>query len=367
MAAKRYTAFISYAHADVKLAEYLKSLFTFMGHQAYFAPVALKEDAGEEFSSKVVEGISQSHCIVPIYTRNSLDRRWVMYELGVADAIGLPRFPVRVAQVSPEEANLPGKDVQIFKLFNRDDLIDLFTNAICLRDNPTGDRYLKVQIKESVTGWLATRSETDKIIKMAETRWIFIAGSLPEILRLGDTEQAGRIKTELDFNKRVGDFLSKMTVSLLEAGFSLTSCPQVQNVGKIVTGEAIAWTSQCREKTNRYRIGGIYPIDRDLRQLDIDDVFKAVWKEHLLEFRKRYMESHEWLIIIGGNEGTHEEYLAAREMHVNVFPLPCFGGIGQYLWNKYSDLRRPPCTRCSHQDGSCSGKDISNIIQELTR
>jgi hypothetical protein len=320
MKKKKYTAFISYANADSELAENVKALFNFMGHEAYFAPVALKEEAGEEWRAKVIKGMRESHCILPIYTRNSIDRPWVMYELGVADALGLPKFPARVSEISPEEANLPGKDVQIFKLFDIEDLIDLFTNAICLRDNPSGEEAKKLRLRNSVKTWLSNQKETKNIVYIAKTRWVFIAGSVPENMKIEDAEHVTTIKTEIDFNKRVSDFLSKLTVNLLDAGFSLTSCPQVPNVGKIVTGESIAWLSNNPEQTGRYRMGGIYPIDRDLRQLEIDESFKSVWNEHLLEFRKRYMESHEWLLIIGGNEGTLEEYVAAKEMHVKVFP-----------------------------------------------
>ena len=51
---KKYTAFISYANPDEALAQHIKALFEFMGHAVYFAPVALREEAGEEWRLKML-------------------------------------------------------------------------------------------------------------------------------------------------------------------------------------------------------------------------------------------------------------------------------------------------------------------------
>lgn len=362
---KKFTAFISYANADKELAENIKSLFNFMGHEVYFAPIALREEAGAEWRSKVIKGIQESQCIIPIYTRNSIHRPWVLYELGVADAFALPKFPARVSEISPEETNVPGKDVQIFKLFDLGDLIDLFTNAISLPEKQSGDTARKMKVKANVKQWLASRRETKSIIDKARTRWVFVAGSLPQNLGMEDKDQTTIINTEADFNKKVLGFLSMLTEKLFEGGFSVASCPQVQTVGRIVTAEAISWITKNNQQTNRYRIGGIYPIDRDLRKLDIDENYKSIWKSHLLEFRKMYMQEQEWLLIVGGNEGTNEEYSAAKEMNIKVFPFPCFGGMGFQLWQRNEDLRRPPCSVCRKGDGNCTPKNIFNITQTL--
>lgn len=116
----------------------------------------------------------------------------------------------------------------------------------------------------------------------------------------------------------------------------------------------------------RHKIGGIHPIDRDLRKLNIDESFKSIWKEHLLKFRKRYLEGHEWLIILGGNEGTTEEFDAANDLSVRIFIIPCFRGTGNKLWERNKSLQKEPCLSCNKKDGNCTDKDISNIVSFLS-
>lgn len=350
---KVYTAFISYADVDKELAIKLKDLFKGMNEKTYFAPISLRERAGGPWANEVILGIKESHCIIPIYTRNSINRPWVLYELGAADASNLPKYPAMVAEISPEEINVPGIGVQIFRLYKEGDLIDLFTKAISLRK--ISEKLDPTDTKEIVKNALNQLTATKEIIDLAKTRWVFIAGSLPQNLEKEDAQV---------FKNKVNNFLAQLTKKLLKNGFSLASCPQVQDVGKIVTAEAISLIKKYELGTKRFRIGGIYPIDHDLRQLNIEESLKSTWRDHLHEFRRKYLESQEWLLIVGGNEGTREEYKVAAEMGMKVFSFPCFGGTGKDLWDKYI-INRQPCNNCQKKDGNCTDDDISQIVEKL--
>src|SRR4030042_1247146 len=361
---RQYTAFISHASEDVAIVKNIETLFEKMGHHVFYAPITLKEKAGDEWIKQVINGMKNSTCIIPIYTRNSIRKPWVIYELGVADAFGLPKYPAMVAEVSVDEASTPGKQVQAFKLFDTDDLIDLFTNVVNLQENPSNNERMRDSIKVRTTHLLRC-DETNEIIKLAKTRDVFIAGNVPVYIEKKGISKKETIMTESEFQEKAKIFLPRLTRRLLEHGFSISSCPQVKRVGNVVTTEAIAWITKNQQPTDRYKIGGIYPIDNALRELDVDDRFKEIWESQLLEFRKWYLEPQEWLLILGGNDGTKEEYSAARQLNVKVFPLRCFGGAGRALWNTHEELQRPPCNGCKQLDGNCSDQAIDALIKTL--
>ncbi len=367
---QNYTAFISYASEDEDIVKNIEVLFKKMGHNIFYAPIVLKQKAGDDWVKQVIKSIKESRCIIPIYTRNSIRKPWVLYELGVADAFGLPKYPARVDEVSPEEASSPGKQVQIFKLSEMSDLVELFTNVVNLQENPKNDKEkrasITTRIENSLKDFMIKGVPiSDIIIKLAKTRDIFIAGNTPKNIKKDKNIKSKQIMTEQVYERKIKDFLSLLTTRLLEKGFNVSSCPQVDSVGKVVSTQAIAWITSNNQPTDRYHIGGIYPIDRELRRLDVDKRFKEVWETQLLKFRKWYLEPQEWLLIVGGNEGTEEEYSAANELNVKVFPFPCFGGAGQKLWNTYNILQRPPCKGCKRLDGNCGKQEIDQLINTL--
>jgi hypothetical protein len=356
------SVFISYSTDDIDLVNKLCKLFRGIHIKTWQASVDLFRGDGKAWKKDVIKGIKNSQAIIPIYTRNSINRPWVLYELGAADVRDLPKYPVRTSEISIEEIKrfIPGEEVQVYNLFDREALTELFTNIICLQFGSTVNETNKDTARKLVIQYLKDNLIADEIINKATTRWIFIAGNIP---RISSSETTNTIKSisENEFNTKVPQLLSTLTEQLLEADFSIMTCPHVKSVGQIVTQKTLSWIGR-KKKPLRFQLGGIYPVDEVLRNLNIDPSYKSIFQDRLKDFRKGYMQNQEWLLIIGGNEGTQDEYEAAVEKNIMIMPLPCFGGIGAQLYQQYENLRRLPCTKCIKKDGNCTSDDIKTLI-----
>ncbi len=87
--------------------------------------------------------------------------------------------------------------------------------------------------------------------------------------------------------------------------------------------------------------------------------------DHIVLFRKTYLANQEWLIAIGGNLGTQEEYEAARDCGVKVVSIPCFGGTAASTATSAVDGMLAPCKTCTKRDGMCSQQTIEEIVASL--
>ncbi len=127
---KRFAAFISFAEPDKELAELIRDLFYSIDTPVYTAPSELPEAGTPEWRQAIIRAIRESSAFVPIYTRHSLRRPWVLYESGVADAFKLPRFPALVSSISKQGiADLPSRDAFIYDLWNDESIANLLTNV----------------------------------------------------------------------------------------------------------------------------------------------------------------------------------------------------------------------------------------------
>jgi hypothetical protein len=174
------------------------------------------------------------------------------------------------------------------------------------------------------------------------------------------------------------EFVKQLTSNLLRAGISITACPQVETVGKVALLAAEAFVSQQEKNESAgtaasdYEIGGIYPIDHKLRDLPLSIAAKSKWREHLMNFRKSYLEKQEWLILVGGSHGTKEECEAAnslnkeRKAKIKIYPIPCFGGTAAKIFvslRKASVSHLDPCLRCKKRQYPC--RNLDAIVEKI--
>ena len=85
---REHDVFISFAEPDRKLANILHELFNAVGISSYFAPEALRKTPHDWEDGILRKGLRQSDCFVPIFSKHSLNRKWVIFEAGAATALG---------------------------------------------------------------------------------------------------------------------------------------------------------------------------------------------------------------------------------------------------------------------------------------
>lgn len=333
---KTYDVFVSFAEPDRVLAEKLCELFRAVGLKPFFAPKNLLRVAPSDWQIGILDkGLKESNCFLPIFTRESLQRRWVLFEAGAAAAL---KLTFKIAQVD----GISDKDVNEFpfthgfyhyKLFKKDDLKELIKSIgrerhAHVSGNPTEfDRHVdevfldEYELVESVTC-------------KAHRRWVFIAGNLPKNDSNGGLLDRRHIKS----------FVTKLSERLLEKGFNISACPQVKHVGKAALDAVAEWmeSGKCCPITGckvECEIAGIYPIDRAFRnQGQGGSVLQDRWTKHIMQFRKSYLANKDWLILVGGNEGSTEEFQAVEELnqerlhHIKVCFITCFGGAAKKIW-----------------------------------
>ncbi|MGD0078122.1 MAG: toll/interleukin-1 receptor domain-containing protein [Sedimentisphaerales bacterium] len=358
---KTHIAFLSFAEPDKELAECLSKLFWLMGKKVYFAPGALHRSGSTAWKNAIRSAIQDSQSFLPVYTRHSIRRPWVLYESGVADAVGLERFPARVSSISVSEIeDLPSDSALCYDISIKDQLAHLITN-ICALGNKNRDS-IAAEVQEKVMN----SDFVTRILTLSKTRWVFIAGNCPNDLSQSHPGIEKWYTTQTEYNSRLRDFAEKLTECLFDKEFSIATCPQVPTFGMHVTEQALSLiaSGEYGEHVD-FRIAGIHPIDRDARELKLSSkAAKRKWFEHILSFRKTYLTDQEWLITIGGNEGTQEEYEAARACNVKVFAIPCFGGTAYQIFNK---TKAGPCLNCTKKDGSCGKDEIAKIADYLKK
>jgi len=371
---KHYIAFLSFSEPDRPLAEAIKGLFSQLQEQVFFAPTQLPQAGPANFPDAIISGIMASHCFVPVYTVHSLKRPWVLYESGLADSLELPRFPVRVVNVTPEEITrtVPSRtQPHYFAVYEKNELVEFAIN-VCLSKHPKREqKKFRRFYKERVESELAANVYARQILSLAKQRWVFIAGNTPRgTYQKKYTLKWAAIGTK-NYNPRLRAFVKRLTVALLNDGFSLCSCPQVQPVGEVVAAEAAKWLAKHNGRSSNfsdYRIGGIYPVDLRTRESRWPKDARDLWLKRLMDFRRSYLADQEWLILIGGSEGTQEEHKAAKNLNdVRVFSIPCFGGAARKVWNNLKPRHKGPCRDCSKMNGQCTPNNFAGIIEYLKK
>lgn len=347
---KKHTVFLSFAKPDEKLAGHVCELFKDMRESVYYAPETLRRSAGgETWRKHILDGIHSSSAFIPIYTRHSVKRPWVLFESGVAEAYGIKRFPVRAASVSMDEIELIGKDVTVYDLFDETSLMDLVFN-VCKTHDQVMD---PVELRQLIERNMSNNHNKDAILQLSKTRWVFIAGNVPD-----ENSKDNKLKNEI--NK----YVKSLTTTLLKHEFSIASCPQVLDVGKVASTTYLDFIKNNSAEGVDFRISGLYPIDRFARQhTGLDNEVTEAWKRHLNEFRKSYLSDVEWLILIGGSKGTLEEYSAAKELGTKIVFVPFFGGTAYNLWKNSNEIKRRPYDMWKQGQKSLNAQIISTYLK----
>jgi len=334
---RSYDAFVSFADSDRELALKLKALFKVAGLEAYVATQDLAEAGEPRWRREITTAIRSSAVFVPIYTRRSLDRRWVMYELGVADCAAKKVFATKTAAVTfGEIRDLPGVDEPfVYEIGTPAGLSNLLLNVA---QQSGRDRK---KLEGLVHNVVNTSQEAESVLRAARTRWIFVAGSRPSnsptFQRLRSMKDAGATPEIV-----LEQISAELTTALLTGGFHASACPQVPHVGVASARAATTWRTHGGIDVERFRIRGMYPIDRTLRATIQEDSQKRLMQRLIEEYRQSYLCDVEAMIVLGGNEGTEEETIAALNLGVRVICVPQIGGTGERMAPRTSDYGREP-------------------------
>jgi hypothetical protein len=348
----RYAAFFSFADPDRPLVSRLHALFEELDHKTYFAPQNLPKAGSPRWRSEILRGLEASRCFIPIYTRHALKRPWVLFESGMAHALELVRFPARVSNVSIRDINEePADDDLVFDLGDRESLKDLVVNVCVLARKASRDHV------ERKLGPIIDRSPHAKaILRLARARWVFIAGNIPRGRFRNPKMNPGYRSRE--YAARLHIFAEDLTIALLDAGFKVASCPQVDAVGGVAARAASRWVAEHDAAGQEpYQIGGLHPIDMFVRLGKMDEPVREHMRKFLRQYRKSYLTGKEWLVVLGGSEGTTEECDVARELKMRIMAFPCFGGAGRAAWDKGARSTRQACI-CGKGPGNCDPRDV---------
>ena len=337
---KEYDVFISYAQPDAVLAEKLCDLLRALDLKPFFAPAHLPKESAKDWEKGILKnGLNKSRCFLPLFTHQSLHRPWVLFEAGAAAALKMQFFIAQVHGVDDKEVNLfPYAHNFIHsKLYHEEDLKNLLIN-IHKTKSKSGKESESFRRKVDQV-FVDRRVVVDAVTCQARRRWIFIAGNQAKA-----TIEEDQIKSE-----DLKEFTQLVSTQLIEQGFNISACPQVETVGKVALETADEWTAHGRSCPITgcevdYEIGGIYPIDQKAYKSKLMDArAKTRWQEHLLQFRKSYLSNKDWLLVIGGNEGSAEEFQAVQELNnernfgIKVCFVTYFGGSAFKIFKKKSN------------------------------
>lgn len=373
---KAHDVFISYAEPDSKLAKLLHDLFEDLGISAYFAPEELRTTPHDWEKGLTHGGLKQCAFFVPIFSKHSIDRKWVLFEAGAAMSLGMKVFATRTEGITREEVQqFPGAHrLQQFSLYDRGDIKVLFQQIGELKygkDKTSLDDFTRRvnalfnETKPSSVhaNWL------NELVCQARKRWVFIAGNTSQTLM----SPAKQVADEFH------DFVRELTIRLFQAGYHLSACPQVTPVGRVVfdtAEELIASHSFCDVNGCEvdYEIAGIYPVDEQLRKSPIlNKDLEDQWKRHLMKFRRSYLENKDWLVIIGGNAGTMDEFQAVKDINkdrshsIKTCVVSYFGGTGKELtkdpaFHKHPQVYFDGCKDWKDGDGL---EKLAKLVAEL--
>ena len=344
--------FLSHSSKDEVLAKALYSLMRkfivdnpmLREYQVFYSPESLKELRREssEWKKSITEAMKNCESCVALVTPNSIGNRWVNYELGMATGNDKLIVPVGVSGIDYNMVIINEK--QILSLDNPDNINHLLELVFPKISNERVDEW-------AVCPRIAEKIENIK--KLAVERCVYLVGSKPS--------ENGEAWSD----DKVRDFVMTLSSSLLENDFRLASFPAVEHIGKLVAKCAMD------VKPEKYEIAGLYKFDRETEELSKDNMLgRIMWEKTLNEFRKVYLKGKDCMVIIGGGEHTRDEYNVAKDMTgLQIFPIPCFGGFGEQLFNElcrkgnYEGFKHP-CYACSRANAKGCPK-MSEFIERF--
>jgi len=325
--------FLSHSTKDQLLANALHSLFSQFivenglenDFQMFYSPINLS--GSKVYSTNWKEGIksamADSKKVIILWTPNSIENRWVNYELGLATAQNKQIIAVGVKGID-FDLIIPNQ-IQT-------DFLDKFTNIKNILD-----KIFEVVSQDQIAAWASCSGKRliTKVNELAHPKCVYFVGS--------ERQEDNRWN-----NNEVELFVRELSKELLKAGFKLASFPSVPHVGKIVASCALA------QRPSRYEIAGLYKFDGETEQiLNNRDIDRNSWNKTIEAFREIYLKNKDCMIIIGGGKNTRNEYdVATKDRNRQIFPIPCFGGFASEMFDsldsnpRYKADYRHPCTFC---------------------
>lgn len=330
------TIFLSHSTKDKKLVDTIFKLLNRFIHEnnlgnkykVFYSPRSLKEedDNRADWRAALPNAIKKSSIIIVLWTPNSMNNRWVNYEIGIATAM---------------KKNIVAVGV---KGLNYENIIPNQVQVLCLEDKYDIKLMLKHTFKypaedQTVEDWAASSNvdcAIDGIIREARRKCIYFVGSKQK-------------EWETSVENEVEEFVEKLSKNLLKRGFKLASYPGVKHVGMTVAKTSLRFLDS-------YEIAGLYRFDETVGKLAKKwhgDM--TAWNKTMERFRDVYLDNKHCMVIIGGGENTENEYKVAQSKRVQVFPIPCFGGFGKKLFerlsNEYTTRNfQHPCLGCNNRN-----------------
>jgi len=334
----KYAAFLSYAEPDGELVGIISDFLSEILDVPTFYAASNLARGSEDWITEIVAGIGNSSVFVPILTRSSVSRPWVLYECGVADALKIPFCRVKTANVSHEKIKIlcPGKDRYTHDVSTINGLV-AFVAQICAHWPDTqakSERSIERMVKDCRT--------TNSILRLARARSVFIAGSLSKRESpYGPPKLEG--KPDLCPEEVLRAATSDISKALLSAGFMICACPDVSAVGRTIAETVENWTEEHKDTCwqDIFRIGGQLEIPAETPCSSLRTMLQQAFREA----RRDYLKDQECIVLLGGNQRTRIEYEVARELGtLKICPVPMFGGVGFDVCNDKGLQRSWPLT-----------------------
>lgn len=329
------TIFLSHSTKDEELARalntFLRSFIEYfhLEYDVYYSPVSTVdfEKYSDRWKSEIENAVKECDKFLLLWTPNSIENRWVNYELGMAKAAGKNIFATGTSGI---DYNL---------------IIPNEKQVVCLSEpNEEIDSLLVLLFggdPNKISDWRTTKGKhlISNLKFLAQTKCVFISGSKPKKNK----------KNDLRWNSEEAEiFVKSLTSKLVENGFKLASYPTVPYVGGVVAKYVLD------EAPNRYEIAGLYKFDDDIDTFaSQNDINTNEWNKLLASFRRLYLKNKDCIVIIGGGRYTKNEYnVAKQERKPQIFPIPCFGGVGKEIYDEMrckKDFKamKHPCDVCN--------------------
>lgn len=329
------TIFLSHSSKDEPLARLLFALLNLFicenrllnSYKIFFAPESLRCERGTpDWKLNIQQAVKRCSSCVVLLTPQSIENRWVNYELGLATAHKKKIIPVGVAGINFNLVII--NNIQTIFLHE-------FSGISALLKELFGATY-----DEQIDAWLSKPEAITQIYRLnyhAQVKTVYLVGSEPSS---GDLQCWQ--------NKEVDDFVVSLSNQLLEHDFRLASFPSVEHIGKLVAACAL------EKNPEQYEIAGLYKFDYMtdgiLKDLNINN---SGWDKIIEAFRKVYLSGKDSMIIIGGGENTKNEYDVAKKIStLQIFPIPCFGGFAVKAFNEMKEMKyfadfKHPCLYCN--------------------
>lgn len=348
--------FISYSEKDHYLVEYIYDiLINFINdnklskeYEIFYARKKLTEDAGSsQWKTKIRNNMKESSYCLVVFTPNSVVSRWVNYELGLATASKNMKKIIPLSTKGIDFNLVINNEIQLIDIGENEGLIaameGIFENK---------NRIIQNWAKNN-------RAKLEKISRNAKQKNVYFVGSEP-------LEEKGKENSKWKSN--VQYFVRNLATSLLKLNFKLASFPSVDHIGKLVA------TCALEKGSDYYEIAGLYEFDKQITEFHIKEkINPSTWNKTLENFREIYLSDKDNMIIIGGGDNTRNEHaVAEKNLKIQIFPIPCFGGFGQELYEKMRmsdefDQLEHPCRKCYgvRENGPCP--HVADIAKRLNK